>query len=219
MKEKELQKENDRQNENKKSPLWIIMAPVLALLIIVMIVPYYSVKLDPTPKRIMQLSSIDVSYFNATHHNITINQKKDYKKLLNPENPNIKMTADKIATYGCEGNRVCYAKAIFFFVRDNFEYVSDPYKYEYVKTAEESLVTGGGDCDDAAVLLANLMQAIGIETRFVFIPGHVYLQIKLDEALSKYKDNGWINLDPTCKSCDFGEVPYSVAMSDKVFVQ
>ncbi len=213
-----MDKNNEREEEQKKSPFWIIMAPILALLIILMIVPFYSIKLDPTPSKIMPLSAIDTSNFNYNHTNFSIDKKEDYRKLLEPNNPNIKRIADQIVALGCDGNRVCYAKAIFYFVRDNFDYVSDPLKYEYVKTAEESLVSKGGDCDDAAVLLANLMRAIGINTRFVFIPGHIYVQIELNEALSKYKDNGWINLDATCKACEFGEVPYSSKLSEKVFV-
>jgi len=70
-----------------------------------------------------------------------------------------------------------------------------------------------------AVLLANLEMAIGIETRFVFIPDHVYVQIKLDEAMKKYKtDDGWINLDATCSYCEFGEIPYQNIESKKSYV-
>jgi len=68
-------------------------------------------------------------------------------------------------------------------------------------------------------LLANLEEAIGIKTRFVFIPGHVYVQIKLDSALKKYKTNDeWINLDPTCDYCSFGEIPYKNIESKKSYV-
>ena len=70
------------------------------------------------------------------------------------------------------------------------------------------LVTRGGDCDDHAVLLANLMRSIGIYTDFVHVPRHVYIRIYLPEAPKKYLDEeGWIELDPTCKHCEFGEIP------------
>ena len=59
-----------------------------------------------------------------------------------------------------------------------------------------------------AILLANLLLSVGVNTRFAFVPGHVYVQVKIDEAKQKYKgEDGWITLDPTCKSCSFGQVP------------
>ena len=67
----------------------------------------------------------------------------------------------------------------------------------------------GGDCDDASVLLANLLQAVGIRTRFVLIPGHVFVQAWIPEAPRTYKaDKDWVNLDATCDYCGFGEIPY-----------
>ena len=150
--------------------------------------------------------------------NTTFVTRNEFLSLLNPNDPLIKQTATKIATYSCNGNKVCYAKAIFYFVRDNFDYVSDP-RTEYVESAREVLATGGSDCDGIAVLLANLEQAIGIETRFVFITGHVYVQIKLDDAMKKYKiEDSWINLDATCDYCGFGEIPYKNIESKKSYV-
>jgi transglutaminase-like putative cysteine protease len=89
--------------------------------------------------------------------------------------------------------------------------------YDYVKSAQESLKTTGGDCDDASVLAANLLQAVGIRTRFVFIPGHVYIQAYLPDALKRYKteDNDFVSLDLTCRSCSIGELPYSDFEAEK----
>jgi transglutaminase-like putative cysteine protease len=105
---------------------------------------------------------------------------------------------------------------MFYFVRDNIEYVNDPVKKEYIKGAKETLVSKVGDCDDHSVLLANLLQAVGIDARFVLITNHIYVQIYLEDARNKYKqEDGWINLDPTCSNCEFGEVSYSTALSPK----
>ena len=51
------------------------------------------------------------------------------------------------------------------------------------------------------------MGAIGLEYELVFIPNHVFLRIKLDKALKRYKIGDWTYLDWTCKTCDFGEIP------------
>ena len=104
-------------------------------------------------------------------------------------------------------------------MRDNFEYVSDPLSFEYVKTPIESLASEGGDCDDASVLLSSLLGAIGIQTRLVFITDHVYVQGRILDSPKRYSGkDGWINMDATCRSCEFGQIPYTSANARKVFV-
>ncbi|MBW2977831.1 transglutaminase-like domain-containing protein [Candidatus Woesearchaeota archaeon] len=188
-----------------KGPIKYIMGIFLVLLIVLMVVPRYAVKLDPSPNRIPELG--EVLPLNITILNNSVSSRQDFLKLVQPNDPVIKQVADKVASIACDGQKVCQAKAIYHFVRDNFDYVSDPNRYEYVKSARESLVSGGGDCDDSSVLLANLMEAIGIKSRFVFIPGHVYVQIWLPKAMNRYKtEDDWITVDAVCKTCDFGEL-------------
>ena len=194
--------------EEKRSPLVYILALFLILMLILWIVPYYSIKLDPEPKNIPAKESILPANITIEKRNTTFVTRNEFLSLLNPNDQLIKQTASKVASQSCNSEKVCQAKAIFYFVRDNFDYISDP-RTEYIESAREVLATGGSDCDGMAVLLANLEEAIGIRTRFVFIPGHVYVQIKLDDALKKYKTkDGWISLDPTCNYCEFGEIPY-----------
>ncbi len=199
----------------EKEPLWkrpliIIISLFLALMIISISIPYYSVKLDPEPKYIALISEV-------VNDDIVVEDKitNDYSALVRPNDAVIKRTADKIVSLsGCGSNKICQAKAIFYFVRDRFDYVSDPVGHEYVKSARETLVSGNGDCDDASVLLVNLLEAIGIRTRFVFVTGHVYVQAYMPDALRKYKEEEWVNLDATCEYCEFGDVSYK--SSDKV---
>ncbi len=157
----------------------------------------------PPPTVIPSLG--EVFPLNITILNNSTSNSEDLLKLVKPNDPVIKQVADKIVTIACDGQRICQVKAIFYFVKNNFDYV--PNTYGYVKSARESLVSGNGDCVDASVLIANLMEAIDIRSRFVFIPGHVYVQIWLPKALSRYKiEENWINVDATCKNCSFGEI-------------
>ena len=187
-------------------------------MVVVMMVPSYSIKLDPEPLRIPEISEVlpaDISIGNGSR---LISNKNDFLHFVNPVE--VKQVADRIVNIGCESNKVCQAKALFYFVRDKFDYVSDPNAFEYVKPAKESLVSGGGDCDDASVLLLNLEQAIGIPARFVFVPGHVYVEIKLDNALNRYKNKeGWIALDATCSYCEFGEISFSSSKAEKSYLE
>lgn len=88
--------------------------------------------------------------------------------------------------------------AIHNWVRDNVRYTRDTHGQETLLTPEY-MISGkpgsmNGDCDDKAMLVAALLGAVGIPSRFVVVGvtpdrySHVYLQ-------AKPKDR-WIALDP-----------------------
>ncbi|MBN1385469.1 transglutaminase domain-containing protein [Candidatus Woesearchaeota archaeon] len=196
------------EEKEKRGPLLAIIAVFILMLFVLMIIPHYSVKMNPEPQKIPKLDEV-LTDRNFSFNTYEYENPYDMPQFVESKDPTVKGVADRIATQSCpEGGRICHAKAMFYFVRDNFEYVNDPARYEYVKTAKESFLNHGGDCDDASVLLATLEEAVGVPARFIFIPGHVYVQIFLPEAPARYKQEGWISLDPTCQSCGFGEVPY-----------
>ena len=189
-----------------KGPIRYILGIFLIFIIILWLFPVYSVKLDPNPDVIPKLKEVlpsSIEVINSSFNQISL-------AMVNGEDSVVKGVADKVVVRAC-GNKgqICHAKALFYFVRDNFEYISDPNAFEYVKTARESLVNGGGDCDDASVLLASLLDAVGVRSRFVFIPGHVYVQAYMPKALNRYKeDKDFVNLDATCSYCEFGEISW-----------
>lgn len=200
----------EKQENSWFSPFRIIIALFLILILILMVVPYYSVKLDPEPSKVVSIYSVQQLVPEGNY-----SVASDVSSLLEPSDPTIKLVADTIVTQSCGSDDICQAKALFYFVRDNFDYVSDPSSHEYVKSSLLSIRSGGGDCDDASVLLANLLQAIGIKTRFVFVPRHVFVQAYIPEALKKYRsDADWVYLDAACKSCGFGELSYSVGKQE-----
>lgn len=86
-------------------------------------------------------------------------------------------------------------KVLHQYVRDNVRYTKDILGVETLQTADRTLDLGQGDCDDKAVLLASLLESIGVPTRFKavgFQPGilsHVYVQAKLG--------NGWVSAEAT----------------------
>ena len=99
------------------------------------------------------------------------------------------------------------------------EFSQNTMAVDYIQFPRNTLHYKSGDCDDLSILYASLLQAVGINTRFVFISGHVYIQAFLPDAISKYKiDGDWVNLDLTCKSCEFGEIPYSNSDKEKSYL-
>jgi len=193
----------DEHEPRGRSPLVYIFALFLLLLMVLSIFPYYAVREDPYPKSIPTINDVAPDL-----QNIMINKtynRNDYYGALNPNDPFIKQVSTRIATFGCDSNKLCQAKAEYYFVRDNFIYVSE---YDnYIQSPTEMLSTRGGDCDDNSILLANLLMSIGIPVDFVFKPRHVYIKAYIKDAPRKYTKDGWIELDPTCKDCEFGEIP------------
>lgn len=194
----------EEQEEEPKRYIWHIMAVFLALIIISMIIPAGFINVNPEPKNIPTLSDIRNRFEISIPK---IENRNDYTSLVRVDD-DVKRVTDYIVTTSCESNeKVCFAKAIFYFVRDELKYVNDPAEYEYVKTTSESLASGGGDCDDASVAIASMMKSIGFNSRLVFVPGHVYVEAEIPSAVSKYKTEGnWVVMDGTCASCGFGEL-------------
>jgi hypothetical protein len=198
-----------------KGPLKIIMGLFLLLLIILWLVPHYGIKQNPEPNYTPSLNELNIPEMSVPK--IASNKMNSYIQVTSE----IKQVADKVVTLSCEKmHKVCNAKAIFYFVQQNFNYLNDPLAFEYYKTPQESFNAKSGDCDDASILLSSLLRSVGFQTRFVFVPQHVYVQVRIPDAISSYKDkDDWINIDPTCSSCKFGEISYQYAESNKNYLE
>lgn len=188
-------------------PIRVIIALVLILILLLMIIPDYYIKLDPEPKPV-QFEDIGVQ-IKLRNQTIKINSSQEFAQFVQHNNPEIKFIANKISTEACEPSTICYAKAQYYYVRDNINYIKDPISTEYIEPPIEVFASGGADCESGSILLASLLESIGIDTQLVFTSNHAYIRIKLDEAQNKYKEDGWIYLDWTCSQCEFGKVPWS----------
>ena len=201
--------DHGKDKPRRLGPLKWIIGLFLVLIIIAWVVPTYTIKLNPEPRDIPTISG--VVYGLNLNNNLSANftSRQDWKALVDPYDPIVKQIATRIAVQSCEGNQICHAKAVYYFVRDNIEYVSDPVRKDYVEYPTELLNSGGGDCESGAILLAALEEAIGVNAQLVFIPNHALVRIQLPKAPDTYKRNGWIYLDWTCSDCEFGKIPLS----------
>ncbi len=199
-------------------PFLVIMLTLIVLLVLVlMVVPYYGIRLDPRPTNVPNASIL--SQFNFTNHPPAGNLRT-IRLLIASSDPQIKQLADMIVRQSCDGDSdVCYAKALFLFVQRNIQYVPDPMFTEYIQHPYETLRTRTGDCDDYAVLFASLSRAVGIPTRIVMTSTHMFDKIYLDDAPRYYKDSdGWIFVDPTCSDCAFGQLAPSIASQNMTYL-
>lgn len=203
--------------EDKKNPIWNILGIFLLLMIVAMAFPYYSIKIDPRPDNIPKIYEVvDVKLFNKS---VKINNLNEYAHLVKPIDDEIKRIANKIAYSACNGEKICHAKAMYYFIRDNYEYISDPVEEEYIEYPREFLAVGGGDCESGSIALAALLESVGVDAQMVFITGHAYVRIKLDKAIARYKIDDWIYLDWTCFDCDFGEIPWKNIRKNANYVE
>ena len=194
------------EEAERKSPLKIILALLLVFMLLVLFIPIYKIKEDPEPdhEKIPSLNSLltELALINAS----TASPLKNIDQKLSIESmPIIREAAVKISTSACKGNKICYVKALYYFARDKIKYIEDPAK-EYIQHPAETLITGGGDCEDKALLLAYLLKAINVPNRVCLTANHAFIEAWLPEARAGYKvEDDWIALDATSQ-LDFGEI-------------
>jgi hypothetical protein len=137
--------------------------------------------------------------------------------IVDPLDPSVREIATSLATkYPGEYNiyQVC---AIFDYIKENIQYVSDPRGVDQWSAPGDTLKIGAGDCDDYAILLASMIESIGGTTRIYMTDTHAFATVYIGsgeaaenivKAISSYygpvtvyyatDDNGsWVILDPT----------------------
>jgi len=101
------------------------------------------------------------------------------------------------------------AETLLTFVQAHIRYTPDVLDVETLSSARKTLQGRVGDCDDQSVLLAALLESIGIATRFV-VTGyddpsqleHVYVEACIDGR--------WLAADPTERGALGWEPPDAV---------
>ena len=78
-----------------------------------------------------------------------------------------------------------YANAVFDVLKAyGINYVIDPTSVfstsdtvavDFLQFPYQTLLYHGGDCDDLSILNCSLFEALGIQTAFITIPGHIYM--------------------------------------------
>ncbi|MFW5686093.1 MAG: tetratricopeptide repeat protein, partial [Spirochaetota bacterium] len=73
-----------------------------------------------------------------------------------------------------------------------YESLSDDRRaVDYLRFPAETIAFGAGDCDDLSVLLATLLESVGVETAYITTPGHILIAfdtgIPVDNALRTFE--------------------------------
>lgn len=114
------------------------------------------------------------------------------------------------AIQGCsQKDYLCYAQAIWQWVKSNIKYVFDPHDVEMV---ERPLVilskTRMGDCDSTATLLAAMYENIDLPARFVTVKADKSNPDEFSHVFTEVQVKGkWYGADVTVPGKSFGWAP------------
>lgn len=130
--------------------------------------------------------------------------------------PQIRELAISIIARKC-GDRWCVPekhwqkeiKEIFDFVRANVRYVRDHPDVDQFSGPDRTLMQGGGDCDDASLVLGSLLMAVGHRVKLRVVQAdnaptwnHIYVLANVDGA-----SKAWTPLDASVNAQAGWEVP------------
>lgn len=116
---------------------------------------------------------------------------------IGKKNPTIRAKSTSLVQSLPPKDRLAEIRTLFDFVQNHIRYVRDITNVETLHYPEQIIAQQYGDCDDKAILLAALLEAIGHPTRFVavgFRPNH-YSHVFTDTRIGS--GNKWLSLDPT----------------------
>lgn len=149
------------------------------------------------------------------------------QKLRALVDPNIVASARLIAREAAASrDTMKIAGAIFQWVQERFRYIPDPARYDLMMTpalmlreiAREGIVME--DCESVATLLATLLEAVGIPTRFHVVSqampitgDHGYSHVWVDAFITRQ----WVPFDATLPESRPGERPSTGITSEAVF--
>jgi len=132
---------------------------------------------------------VDVSAGNLVQPapQVTSREEKfsqEIKDAIDPDNPTTRNYALSLIDKSHEGTRnIAQVCDIWEKCYDKWTYVSDPKGFEYFSPASNTIRLGlKGDCDDFAILIASLVEAVGGKTRVILAQGangggHAYAEV------------------------------------------
>jgi len=186
-----------------KKPLLIIGALFILLIMVISVVPWYSIKSNPPPDQDVlasfELSDAEKASLSEVEYEATESIQLAIEQV---DVFNYRIITNRLVSSAClTHSNLCYTKAIYYYVQD-MQYVSDPASRQYVQSPAETLLSGAGDCEDMALLYSAMAESIGIDSDIGTTGTHAFVRVQASSSLWG-DDYTW--LDPTSNN-EFGEV-------------
>ena len=117
-------------------------------------------------------------------------------------------------------------KLILEFVSNDIKYISDPDDgYEYAKSPIDTLLSGGGDCEDQTLLLCSMLESVGVPVYMAFSDAHVFalVRFKTNHPDLKTKPYTYVDgkpcyaLDPSIEGARIGISSAAPSQIERVF--
>lgn len=91
---------------------------------------------------------------------------------------------------------------------------------EFRRYAVETLIEGGGDCEDTTILVAAILRGLGEKTALIFTPGHIAIGVSGDFTGSSLSYNGieYFYCETTGTGWTVGKLPASVGKTVEAIV-
>ena len=94
----------------------------------------------------------------------------------------------------------------------SMDYVTDPTSMgqgEYPRFPVETLMEGGGDCEDTSILAASLLESMGYNVSLLRLPNHMAVGLEVNATGAYWTVDGadYYYLETTSQGWDVGEVP------------
>jgi len=67
------------------------------------------------------------------------------------------------------------------------EFSENTLSVDFLQFPRQTLTYTSGDCDDLSILYSALLEAVGVETAFVTVPGHIYMALSLNMTPAEAK--------------------------------
>lgn len=122
---------------------------------------------------------------------------------VTPDDPAVTALAERIESLTRYSGIAAKAEIALAVVQENVTYVSDEEAHgvsDYWQYPAETLISGEGDCEDQALLLASLLEAMGIDTVLVIEPGHISTGAYVGSTAGntvEYDGREYLTADPT----------------------
>jgi len=132
--------------------------------------PYFmnglTVNLKPMPEKIAPWYRYNPAYYFKT-----------INRLVEPARPDVRDKAVEVASLYPGAYNIYQVCALFDMAKEDIEYVSDPRGNDVWEPANVTLRVGAGDCEDQAILLSSMIEAVGGTTRVYVTDNHAFTAV------------------------------------------
>ncbi|HII81491.1 MAG TPA: transglutaminase family protein [Methanosarcina sp.] len=104
---------------------------------------------------------------------------KKINLLVEPAEPDVRAKAAETARAYPGAYNIYQVCALFDMVKEDVKYVSDPRENDIWEPANVTLRIGAGDCEDQAILLSSMLEAVGGTTRVYITDKHAFAAVYL----------------------------------------